>query len=259
MKAMRLVRYFILISALYFASATALANELAHVVFFGGYGTTDAQMKQWAHAAAEVAYGPTEKGAQGRFRYADNFDFEAVTLPSGHSEQAAVVADGEAVINEWVAKIDRASRGTQFVLVGHSSGAAISNQIAKRIADKTKIKLVVLDGYVPHGLSTEVSWYCWSAVATAAPSGEITSTAKTARNTATMMLCPNYNQIKVSGCTDSMCLHFGLVNLNAAKVGVNSQNFKTKGYEQIQPNLVWLNMFFKVASPPAKNASGSSN
>lgn len=205
------------------------------VLFVGGYGSTEEQMQRWEKAARE---NPAYRG---------QFNFRAIPLPSSGWDAATVLSQGRSKIDEIVRQIDASPPGSVFILAGHSSGAAITNEIARRVRDKGKIRLVALDGYVPHGLQDQVYTTCWSAV-----NGQ---TKQSAVNLASMRTCQNYYQMTTNACSDSWCLHFILVNNSAGRVGVNQQNFKSRGYDEVSPNLMWLNGFLPARSGPAPSAT----
>jgi len=191
------------------------------VLFFGGYGASQFQVDQWA------------RNAQSTYPYSENYDFKGISYQGHVWGQDSVVARNQSLIRQWVNGINSAPAGCRFVLVGHSSGSAISNAIAAKIKDKTKAQLIVLDGFIPR--KPVVATTCWSV--------------RGALNTRGMSSCPSHYLTGAAGCgSASMCRHFALVNKNAGAAGVNENNYKSTAYSRLQANLDWL----------APNSSGTS-
>ncbi len=200
------------------------AAEKPEVIFIGGHGSAADQMQEWKTLAQK---NPSYS----------SFQFQAIALPSKRFSYEDVLKDGLETINRLVKEIDESSGDQEFILVGHSSGSAIGNEVARRVkkSKRSQVKLVVLDGFFPMNVPKEIETTCWSAVA--AETGAPTI------NTAYMKNCANYQEMKPYGCQDKMCLHFALVNSSAPKVGVNSSNYPLAGYKNLSPNLNWLSRF----------------
>jgi len=231
--------YFLTFFLWYFVPLICFANStegsMPQVVFFGGYGSNQNQMTQWKSTAEK------------NIKYKNKFKFESVLINANKPDKATVVASNKNEINAWVEKIDNSSQDSHFILAGHSSGSALSNEIARKVKHKSKIELVVLDGYSSADILGLKNSFCWS-------SADADDAKKISLNMNSMKKCKNYFELKQKGCTNSMCLHFSLVNLNAAKVPVTSKNFKANGYDQLVPNLMWLDVFLKPNSEPEPNS-----
>ena len=199
---------------------SAFADSATQVIFVGGQGSSEQNMQTWAALVGHDS------------KYKDHFSFRSLSLPSTQSKQTRVIIDGQKTIEVLVSEIDHSPKDSQFILVGHSSGSAISNEVARRVKSKLKIKLIVLDGFVPHRVVKEIPTYCWSAVDA--------SSGKPALNTNRMKKCSQYQEMKIFGCKTSHCLHFSLVNSSAQKANLGSKNYKTLGYSDLVPNLNWL-------------------
>ncbi|MCC7404486.1 MAG: alpha/beta hydrolase [Bdellovibrionales bacterium] len=224
-----------LLIGLLFLTIVSWADPIPQVLFVGGYGSTEEQMQRWEKAARE---NPAYRG---------QFNFRAIPLPANRWDAYAVLAQGRSKIEEIVRQIDASPPGSVFILAGHSSGAAITNEIARRVRDKSKIRLVALDGFVPHQIQSQVQTTCWSAIDV--------RTRLEANNRGSMRNCQNYREMAANGCNNSWCLHFVLVNSSAGRVGVTHENFKARGYDDVSPNLMWLNEFLPARSGPAPSAT----
>ena len=118
------------------------------------------------------------------------------------------------------------------VIVGHSSGSAIADELAEiagELRDKPNFRLIVLDGFgLPLSLFRKVDVACWSA-----------------RNQDHMSL--NWHEMKATGAFREMlipwsgpglwALHFYLVNSNATPETVDRI---VDGYRDCKTNLQWL-------------------
>ena len=199
-----LIRMFIL----FFLTASAFAQD--RLVYIGGFGTTAAQMQVWQQKAS--------KRFKGRV--------EAYAFPSEYSGEKEVLADplSQSLIRQLSSRLNR--NRDSVVLVAHSSGSAIATEVAKRL--RGKHKYVVLDGFTPTGLGDGILLSCWSV------SG--------APNQAAMQACGNaaYRQGLLRGCYSRLCRHFVLVNLNAAKLNLDNNNYKALAYRNLVLNFEWL-------------------
>jgi hypothetical protein len=112
------------------------ASASTQVIYFGGYKATDAEMQCW------------QAGAEAQPAYA-NVAFETHAYPAGASSSAASAqAHGAATIAAVVAEIE-AHPNIHFVVVGHSSGAALSDKVAQLVNAPDNMELVNLDGFAP--------------------------------------------------------------------------------------------------------------
>lgn len=225
------------------------------VILVGGAGSTAEQMSLWQKQALENS------------KYNKNFEFKAYHMPVKTIIPAeAVVRNNEPTVNEIFKKIiDQMTQNPdrEIILAGHSSGSAITNEVVLRIKKyddskhdpqlsphyKSQIKLLILEGFRPSQEIKEVKIECWSAEATENPKVK-------APNYPFLRIatCAGKNrEDKISGCSDKKkekfqeCLHFSLVNLNLKK-----------GYNDINPNLNWLNDFLsqtKSSTRPQHNTA----
>lgn len=193
------------------------------VIFIGGYGATDTDMASWKRQAESVS------------KYSSEFKFESFAIAPRAWADTAVTAANAALIDKLVQEIDSSPPGAKFILSGHSSGSAVSNEVARRVREKSKIGLVVLDGFFPRNVSAEVKTHCWLAVDS--------QLGAVSRNAKGMSACARSHAVKTEGCKDSMCQHFTVVNRSAPRVGVNGGNYKQKGYQDLEPMLEWLDDF----------------
>lgn len=202
------------------------------VFFIGGFGATDKQVTMWKNLA--------EKDSQ----YADEFVFNAISIGDSGPDAGTIVSRNQALSQALAQKINTLPADQMVILAGHSSGVALVYDIAKKVLNKSKLKIVNLDGFHPNQLQEQFEIYCWSVVDNVQP-------LLRARNYHVMKSCNNYREVKTSGCPNSMCLHFVLVNANASVAKVTEENFKIKGYEKLKPALFWLDQF-KPETPAAK-------
>jgi pimeloyl-ACP methyl ester carboxylesterase len=165
-------------------------------------------------------------------RFQGRATFSYAVYPSQSSDSASARRDGAALISQWVDRIDQAPAGSQFILAGHSSGAAVADAVALKVKEKSRIKLIVLDGFLPDPTLLAQA-VCWSATDDGA--GTLHSL-----NFATTKTCPNFHVLRYGGCTNSMCLHFSLINAGARSAGITSSNFAATGYKDLSPTLAWV-------------------
>lgn len=190
------------------------------VVMFGGYGSTTGQINSWV------------QGAKRDTTYGSKFEFAGEPLPSRGWRYPQVAAEGKKKIDEWIERLN-ADPARQITLVGHSSGSAVAIEIAKRVKNPSRIKLLSLDGFTPRNLPRDVQTTCWSARG-AERGGLVGLNRKYLRN------CRNYKEYRPYQCRSQMALHYILINSNACRAGVNSQNYKTRAYDNLQVNLSFL-------------------
>jgi hypothetical protein len=116
----------------------------------------------------------------------------------------------------------------KYIVAGHSSGAAISNTIAARASNPSRIKQVILDGFSSPALSSAI---CWAA------RGKY---GNESRNYSGMVACPHHEIFADSHCDPSSqwCLHFVLINKSAPS---DLRDFKNHGYDGCNSNVDWIN------------------
>jgi len=210
----------------FFAVAAQSGSHKPLVIYFGGKGSTQAQMDMWKAAAAHANR---------------DYDYEAIPYPTTASSQyASAVSHGAALIEKYAERLNKLN-GREVIIAGHSSGSALAIELAKRLNKPTTFRLVNLDGFrVPVEVQRKIRTTCWSA--------KNESTGTTANNYSTMRSScgANFRQFTSTSksCTSAWCLHFSLVNLNSGPGG---------GYSN-RANLEWL----KGSAPaPAATAGGS--
>ena len=194
--------------------SVVLAQEVPHIVYFGGYGSTSANMKCWADGI------PESEGQISVLPY-------PVGASSGRNrdiEKTRAYQDLQKFIRE--------NPNQSFKVGGHSSGSQYANQLVEwmlRVGVSPKnIELSNLDGFrASESLRSKVKWKCWSAT-----NGRIYSNNYSSD-------CQLY---KAPHCQTKWCLHFSLVNKTAPKDLAGGSDFIRRGYDKknCQSNLVWI-------------------
>jgi hypothetical protein len=215
---------------LMFLPVTLMSQTLPKVFYIAGFKSTPNEIQSW------------KKQVQKNQIYNPHFSVEAFHLPSTQPSKEAVLKEGKKLVDLIVSEIDKSPSGSEFVLAGHSSGSALTNEIAKRVKTKSKIKLVVLDGFAPTEVPQQVEVTCWSAMNP--------NTGLKSMNTESMKSCSDYREIKSVNCRTQQCLHFSIIN-SAVPPGLSDLS---RGYENLNPNLQWLDKFLpqkeKIESLP---------
>jgi hypothetical protein len=203
------------------------------VIFFGGYGFGSSESTTWTQAA--------KASPDGR-----NCAFRAEVYPAkATADESSALREGESAITRTVQEIE-ANPDRPFIIVGHSSGAALAARVIERVRDSQHLKLIILDDGVDEGFHPPPSFQpatqmaCWSA------RGE---SLVSFNQKPTKQLCANYHEATISGCNTQFCLHFRLVNSNALPALASNAkkaalrggyDFKTAGYSNFSINLNWL-------------------
>lgn len=197
------------------------AKSRPMVLMFGGFGTSQTQMACWETAARE------------RSEMKERFDFVGFPYPSARSDGASAIKDGASLIQRSVERIG-SEPDRVFIIVGHSSGAAVANEVA-RLADRPeRLRLVDLDGFVPsRELRKRVTTSCWAAVN---PLSKIKS-----RNASTILSgCGDLAHLSENQkCQNAWCLHVSLFE-TSIPARLKPADLPTLGREDCQPNLEWL-------------------
>jgi hypothetical protein len=200
-------------------SVHAAAAEPTTLFYFGGFGATQAQVNQWKEGASSIGI------------------VHVYPYPAGANSSAeSAVAVGRASILDAVNKINALESG-RIVVVGHSSGSALSKAVARQVQDPQKIELVSLDGFfIDAGLRSRVKkascWYAENRV-TGLQSNNAGSMRGNCGSSA-----KKYNDN--SHCRAQWCLHFSLVNKNAPADLGGGGDFMRRGYLNNVSNLEWL-------------------
>ncbi len=187
------------------------AAEKPLVIFFAGTGSTAADLALWKRSA-ETAMG--------------NFEFETVSYPTTAFKKPAALRAGADTINQLAARLNQLS-GRKVILVGHSSGGALAEAVAKKIRNPSDFRLVNLDGFkIDKALQARMHVTCWS--------GRNPITGATSSNYSSMRAnCKNFNEYptqNTKSCRTEWCLHFALINRSSNAAG---------GYSSAV-NLEWL-------------------
>ena len=212
-----------LLAALAFVLAPALANAgKVKVIYFGGYGAGAAQMKCWENGAAKQAR-------------ARGYVFKGIPYPKGASwTRDSALSVGASTIRAVVREISNHPKQA-YVIVGHSSGAALSNRVAELAQNPGRIELVDLDGFSPsHWLQRRVPTTCMYAVNRA---NRLTS------NNASSIRAncgSNARAYQNQTCRTRWCLHFSLANKSAPADLGGGADFKRRGYQGCNTNIDWL-------------------
>jgi len=206
---------------LLFSLLMTQAHASTEVIYFGGFEATNAEMQCW------------QAGAEAQPAYA-HVAFETHAYPAGASSSAASAqSHGAATINAVVAEIE-AHPEIHFVVVGHSSGAALSDKVAQLVKNPSNMELVNLDGFAPSAaVQKRMKSTCVYAV-----SSKINGL--TSLNAASMKgNCLNSEAYTDAHCTTPWCMHFSLVNEKAPSA-LSSSTFAAHGYDGCSTNLSWL-------------------
>lgn len=217
----------------------SFALAKTQVIYIGGHKSTQMQMEEW------------QNKANANKDYKSNFEFRAEKLPSTMYQELKVIENGKSMIDDLVRKIDSDETSDEYILVGHSSGSAISNKVAELVKNKNRIKLVVLDGFKPIKVVVkEVDTYCWNAVSA------VDQNQKSLHHD-DMQSCPNRRTYKPHDCNTSWCLHFSLVNKGAASNNIDKLNYGKTGYDNLEANLFWIDEFKPKTRYPGAGAGSA--
>lgn len=205
--------------------SSALTGEV-HVIYFGGYLATSSQVACWKDGARKKA--------------PSNFTFEAVPWPAGAGSGYESAVNGGAGFIRKAADETNANKNIQYIVVGHSSGAALSNTVVERVKDLSHVSLVNLDGFAPsQSLQKKLK---------EAHAGKSASVCVTSRNKQNGTQARNFRSMTGNcthswvyedrHCTTSWCHHFAIVSKSTpAGLGID---FPRNGYQGCDTNLDWL-------------------
>ena len=184
--------------------------------FFGGYKATFSDMDLWKASADHQNVVPYVSA----FPYPTDADANADSAVS-HCRQ----------LDNLVERLVQQD-SYNMVLAGHSSGCAISNEIALRAFRKgaKNFKLICLDGFVPHSLLLENNKVqVWSAKCGDVVSMNYKALIKAAG--------PYFHTYFAKDCKSKWALHFSLVNKSASDSLIKTIS---DGYKHCVANLEWL-------------------
>lgn len=202
------------------------ASQETKVLYFGGHGFSRANAEHWEKCAKA-------KRPEGYEFQAFPYLGVATKTAKAFSAQQAV-AGASRFIPEVVREIG-ANPGRSFVLAGHSSGSAITNEVMARLKSHANVRLVTLDGFFPRGVQDRpgVHATCWWAENAA---GLRSLNAKSMRGN-----CRNSRRFadEARRCQSKHCLHFLLVMLSTPR-NLGKATYASQGYQGCDPNLIWL-------------------
>ncbi len=209
-----------LIIFLVFSSSLCKAEDEPMIIYFGGAGTSQEQMNCWEQGAEKIT----------KFK---NYKFKAIAYPLGaSSEQESVLSKG-ADLYDAVANVINRNPKKKFILVGHSSGAALANKAAELVKDSAQIELFDLDGFVPSkDLQKKVKTTCVHAI-----NRNLGIKSKNANDVSGK--CVTDRQYIDYQCKTEWCLHYSLVN-KSTPPNLNKDTAKREGYLGCETNLDWL-------------------
>lgn len=195
--------------------------------FFGGYKATSSDMALWKASADH----------QNIIPYVTTFPYP---IYAGAGAESAV-EDFKGMMGGSKTHKDRISELVErignledhnHVIVGHSSGCAISNEIAFQAYHKgyKNFRLIGLDGFTPHPVLFENKLaQSWSAKCGKIKSMNYDALSKTAG--------PYFHVYNAVNCTSKWALHFSLVNKASSDTVVRRI---PDGYKHCIANLDWL-------------------
>lgn len=207
------------------APVLAFAGEPTKVFFVGGFRASAAQMRCWEEGARKNSPG--------------NYEFEGIPYPNGAgSGYDAAVGGAAKQIKRIVAEIN-AHPEKHYVIAGHSSGAAISNTIAKRAKDPKRLRQIVLDGFTSPRIPNAQCWGSLGNGYRSKKTGRVNQ--KPSRNFYAMDSCGKKNKrvYRDEHCNPASqwCLHFALV---VKSTPPKLKNYRVDGYQGCDTNLDWL-------------------
>jgi hypothetical protein len=199
------------------------------VFFWGGYLSSDNDMKVWLDSAK--AQGP-------------KIDFNAFAWPPDMN--AAHDSDGDRAVEalkdkkhsnifpSWVDTID-ASKADLIYVIGHSSGCAVANAVHLALKDTSKVILVCLDGYKPQTTKMRDQLKPPTQIWSARCDGKKSLRYKEGQP-------PLFQYYEPTNCAKDATewsLHFSLVNTAASAVSITNSQLSL-GYKNCKANLCWL-------------------
>jgi hypothetical protein len=158
--------------------------------------------------------------------YPDSGDLLAVGEP-----------EGKKLINCFVNRInERAKSAEKFIVVGHSSGSAHAENVVKGVRDKSKVRLVLLEGIGNPKIQESVETSCWYAQdgAKMGFNGPVMRDKKNCLRGAKAIDTPQCHG-------NVLCLHISLVN-NKAPADLTRANVFVRGLENCEGNRKWLGL-----------------
>jgi len=120
-----------------------------------------------------------------------------------------------------------------FVVAGHSSGAAYAERLVQAVQDKSKVRLVLLEGFGSPKNQKGVQTSCWYA-----KNGSLSGF-----NAPSMLnpkVCPGgAHASEAAWCKTKVCLHVSLVNLNTP-ANLSPATVAKEALQNCQGNRDWI-------------------
>jgi hypothetical protein len=141
--------------------------------------------------------------------------------------------DGARMIDCFAREIDEMEKGTQkFIVAGHSTGAVHAEHLAQKVRDKSKIRLVLLEGYGSPLNQRGVETQCWY-------SKNASGEGFNAPSMKNPEVCPGgAKSSEAPWCKTSVCLHCSLVNLHdPADLGRGNLG---QTFQNCKGNRIWI-------------------
>lgn len=180
---------------------------IIRVILFGGYLASINDMAAWQNSAKlqkpDVEF-ETHHWVSGA----------SASDPVSHYQQTLAAAEHQ--INNTPEKT--------FYIVGHSSGCAVANELAKRVIKLKHWCLFALDGFRP---TNDLNPDCWSAMCEGHKS----------LNYDALKSAVHFSVYQAKDATTKWALHFSLVNTNSTDKLVHDI---VHGYANCEANLCWL-------------------
>lgn len=227
--------------ALFLIPSFALASKI-QVIFFGGYAAGKDQMAQWQKALTEfIDKSDLDPSA---------YDLRQYPYPSGVGwDKQSALRGGAAIISSISQEMNKSENSdTKYILVGHSSGSALSNAIGLRAKYPNNLTHVVLDGFRPDKLKGNGKTLCYSAHSKRQPE-------LVAPNRRSMLACEDNNlesnnkfiDVPIDHCTDERCLHFSVLNANPKIGKIKPGESSSRYYDDLVLKADWLPKIKKPA------------
>lgn len=201
------------------------ASGQVKIIYFGGYLATNDQVDCWKAGALK--------------KLPPNYAITAYPWPAGAgSGYESAVNGGANYIKKAVAEID-ANKDVMYIVVGHSSGAALSNSVVERVKDLSHVKLVNLDGFAPSASLQKKLKAAHPDPASVCVTARNSQNGTKARNYGSMTgNCSHSWVYEDKHCTTSWCLHFAIVSKSTP--GGLGVDFPRNGYKGCDANLDWM-------------------
>lgn len=140
------------------------------------------------------------------------------------------LAEGPGEVEALAKKIDADPDGG-WVIAGHSSGAAVAENVARKVKNHSRMHLVLLDGYGHEGIQAKVRTTCWYA-----SNGRLESLNAGAMKNTCLARSAKKRHLAVNSVS-AMSLHYSLVNLNVPSTIPGPHG----GYwNNCRPNTSWI-------------------